>query len=66
MDTAGHCTASAVGEESKRSPRVAAAAALTEFDQRDSAWTSPSEIARELHLYPILHAPYACRPDAHS
>ena len=40
MDTAGHCIADAVVEESKRSPRVAAAAALTEFDQRDSAWTS--------------------------
>ena len=50
MDTAGHCIADAVAEESKRSPRVAAAAALTEFDQRDSAWTSPSQIARELHV----------------
>ena len=31
-------------------PRVAAAAALTEFDQRDSAWTTRSQIARELHV----------------
>ena len=28
----------------------AAAAALTEFDQRDSAWTTPSQIARELQV----------------
>jgi hypothetical protein len=50
MDTEGHCSADAVVEESKHSPRSAAAAALTEFDQRDSAWTTPSQIARELHV----------------
>jgi hypothetical protein len=50
MDTAGHCTAGAVCEESKRSPRVAAAAALSEFDQLDSAWTSQSQIARQLQV----------------
>jgi hypothetical protein len=50
MDTADHCIADAVVEESRRSGRDAAATALTEFDQRDSAWTTPSQIARELHV----------------
>ena len=50
MDTAGHCIAGVIVEESDVCPRVAAAAALTEFDQRDSVWTSSSQIARELHV----------------
>lgn len=37
-------------EQESVPPRVAAAAALTEFDQRDSAWTTRSQIARELQV----------------
>jgi len=37
-------------EQESVPPRVAAAAAVTEFDQRDSAWTTRSQIARELQV----------------
>ena len=50
MDTVGQCIAGVIVEEAAVCPRIAAAAALTEFDRRDSVWTSPSQIARELHV----------------
>ena len=37
-------------EGAELAPDLATAMALTEFDQRDSAWTTPSEIAREIHV----------------
>jgi hypothetical protein len=40
----------AAGEQESVPAHVAAAAALTEFDQRDSAWTPRSQIARELQV----------------
>ena len=37
----------AAAEQESVSPQIAGAAALTEFDPRDSAWTTRSQIARE-------------------
>jgi hypothetical protein len=50
MDTTVNLTLVVSAQEEPLPPRVAAAAALTEFDRRDSAWTSRSQIARELHV----------------
>jgi len=50
MDTTGNFTLVVAAQEEPLPPRVAAATALTEFDRRDSPWTSRSQIARELHV----------------
>ncbi len=50
MDTIPHCTIAHPSREQSESPRLAAAKAVEQFEELDSAWTSCSRIAQHLGI----------------